>query len=134
MRADLKKGLELIYKHFACFGLEMHIGRGDSPSKTECVFFPPPGFFDSHLPALQQSNTNSDNTLENDHEGIIANEDMHNKESARTRREKEGLLYDELVETRPITVADGLVTFCRHFKYLGSFISFSLSDDFDIEN
>jgi hypothetical protein len=43
-RADLKKGLELVCKHFARFGLEMHIGRGNSPSKTECVFFPPPGF------------------------------------------------------------------------------------------
>jgi hypothetical protein len=41
-RADLTKGLDLIYKHFACFGLEMHIGREGSPSKTECVFFPPP--------------------------------------------------------------------------------------------
>ena len=31
--------------HFARFGLEMHIGRGSSESKTECVFFPPPQFF-----------------------------------------------------------------------------------------
>jgi hypothetical protein len=59
---------------------------------------------------------------------------MHNKENARTRHETEGLLYDELTETRPIKVADGFVTFCCHFKYLGSFISFSLCDDFDIEN
>ena len=43
-RANLKKGLELIYMHFACFGLEMHIGKGNSPSKTDRVFFPPPGF------------------------------------------------------------------------------------------
>jgi hypothetical protein len=37
--------MELIYHHFARFGLEMHIGRGSSESKTECVFFPPPQFF-----------------------------------------------------------------------------------------
>ncbi len=28
---------------------------------------------------------------------------------------------------------DGFVTFCRHFKYLGFFVSFSLCDDYDIK-
>ncbi len=45
MCADLTKGLDLNYKHYAHFGLEMHIGREGSPSKTECVFFPPPRVF-----------------------------------------------------------------------------------------
>jgi hypothetical protein len=44
-REDLQHGMELIYHHFAQFGLEMHIGRGMSESKTKCVFFPPPQFF-----------------------------------------------------------------------------------------
>jgi len=44
-RDDLQRGVELIYHHFARFGLEMHIGRGTAESKTECVFFPPPQFF-----------------------------------------------------------------------------------------
>ena len=40
-RRDLKKGLELIYHHdISRFGLEMHISRGASASKTKCV--PPP--------------------------------------------------------------------------------------------
>jgi hypothetical protein len=47
-REDLQRGMELIYHHFARFGLEMHIGRGSSELKTECVFFPPPQFF-QHL-------------------------------------------------------------------------------------
>jgi hypothetical protein len=55
-RTDLTTGLDLIHKHFARFGLEMHIGREGSPSKTECVFFPPPGFFYLHLPALPHHN------------------------------------------------------------------------------
>jgi hypothetical protein len=38
---DSKKGLTLIHKNFEQLGLEMHIGRGENPSKTECVFFPP---------------------------------------------------------------------------------------------
>ena len=41
---DLQR-VELIYHHFARFGLEMHIGCGMSESETECVFFPPPQFF-----------------------------------------------------------------------------------------
>jgi hypothetical protein len=44
-RDDLQRGMNLTYSHFARFGLEMHIGRGTSESKTECVFFPPPQFF-----------------------------------------------------------------------------------------
>ncbi len=41
-RDDLMKGMELIYHHFSRFGMKMHIGRGTSQSKTECIFFPPP--------------------------------------------------------------------------------------------
>ena len=44
-REDLQRGTELIFHHFTRFGLEMHIGRGALESKTECVFFPPPQFF-----------------------------------------------------------------------------------------
>ena len=49
------KGVKLIYDHFKRFGLEMHIGKGAKPSKTECVFFPPPVFFKRKhtLPAME---------------------------------------------------------------------------------
>ena len=40
-REDLQRGIELIFHHFARFGLEIHIGRGALESKTECVFPPP---------------------------------------------------------------------------------------------
>ena len=131
---DLKKGLELIYKHFGRFGLEMRIGRSDSPSKKECVFFPPPILFYSHLPVLQQSSISAGNAIEDKNNDIDINDKEHHEEKVKTKLEREGLLYDELEETTPITVADGLVTFCRHFMFLGSFISFSLCDDFDIKN
>ena len=39
------RGLTLIYHHLTRFCLEMHVGQGKKASKTECVFFPPPGFF-----------------------------------------------------------------------------------------
>ncbi len=41
--------------------------------------------------------------------------------------------YDALPETQQIEVADGYVTFCPTFKYLGSRISYNLQDDADIE-
>ena len=42
---QLTRGLNLIYQHFTRFGIKMHVGKGKKASKTECVFFPPPGFF-----------------------------------------------------------------------------------------
>ena len=43
---QLTRGLTLIYHHFTRFSLEMHVGKGKKNSKTDCVFFPPPGFLD----------------------------------------------------------------------------------------
>jgi hypothetical protein len=84
-RTDLTMGLDLIYKHFARFGLEMHIGREGFPSKTECVFFPPPGFFDLHLPALLHNSDDSSNALEGEHDNIITADDRHDEQRARAR-------------------------------------------------
>ncbi len=41
-RDALTKGLALIHSHFARFVLKVHIVRNGNPSKTECIFFPPP--------------------------------------------------------------------------------------------
>ncbi len=41
-RESLSRGMTLVYRNFARFGLEMQIGRNGSESKTERVFFPPP--------------------------------------------------------------------------------------------
>ena len=54
-RDQLTRGLSLIYSYFTRFSLDMHVGRGEKASKTECVFFPPPGFFGrkSIMPAVK---------------------------------------------------------------------------------
>jgi hypothetical protein len=49
-RKSLLQGMNLVHKHFARFGLEMHIGRNGGKSKMECVFFPPPQFFQQFQP------------------------------------------------------------------------------------
>jgi hypothetical protein len=42
-RSDLIEGTNYIFHHLQRFGLLMHIGKGDTASKTEAVFFPGPG-------------------------------------------------------------------------------------------
>ena len=54
------------------------------------------------------------------------------QESHESRYKREETTYDNLPETRLVIVKDGFITFCRHFKYLGSWISFSLREDHDI--
>jgi hypothetical protein len=95
----------------------------------------PPGFFDSHSPAaLQQENIEVTNTLGDRFDNILTADNRHDKQQTGMRCNQEGALYDELEETRPIAVDNGSVTFCWHFKYFGSFVSFSLCDDLDIKN
>ena len=131
-RNEMKKGLDLIFTHFARFGLEMHIGRGRTKSKTECVFFPPPRFFASSdselaLPTREREEWTEENA------GAITETERKKREAEKARLERENKLYDELDETRDIEVADGFVSFTRHFKYLGSYISYNLRDDFDVD-
>jgi len=40
-RDDLEKGANVLYAHFARFGLIMHIGSDTDKSKSEAMFFPP---------------------------------------------------------------------------------------------
>jgi hypothetical protein len=40
---DLENGASCIYEHLLKFGLTMHIGTGEMPSRTEAMYFPPPG-------------------------------------------------------------------------------------------
>jgi hypothetical protein len=43
LRMDLENGMQTIYKVFKRSGLTCHVGRNKSKSKTEAIFFPPPG-------------------------------------------------------------------------------------------
>ena len=44
-RKELEIGSAVVRRQFSKFGLEMHVGSAAKASKTEAVFFPPPGFF-----------------------------------------------------------------------------------------
>ena len=43
-RADLITGSSYLYNHLRKFGLLMHVANGAVPSKTEAMYFPPPGW------------------------------------------------------------------------------------------
>ena len=101
-RDQLTRGLNLIYQHFAKFGLEMHIGKGRKAFKTECIFFPPPRFLRRKSNLLTKNNKRKSKMLV-----------MNTKqESHETRYYREETTYDSLLETRLVIIKDGFVTFC----------------------
>ena len=118
-REQLKTVLNLIYSQFKKFGLEMHIGRGLKASKIEFIFFLPPGFWGQN--SIAPDTSNNEYALSARHKESIDNRNI--------REEKE---YTNLINTEPISVADGTVIFCLQFKYLGLWISYSLRYDYDV--
>ena len=102
----------------------MHIGRGVKPSKTECVFFPPPGFF-----KRKQILTATENGVIK----AIVEKTRTVRESHDEKCQQEEIEYVDLLETRLVVVLEGFITFSVHFKYLGYWISFSLCDDYETE-
>ena len=119
---QLKQGLSLIFSHFTRFGIEIHIGKGDKASKNECAFFPTPVYFEWKriLPVDDVDMA----------EGVLV--PKRKQEYYEARHKREDLDYDEFSETRLIFVLDGFFTFCRHFKYLGTWIYFSLYNGHDV--
>ena len=115
----------MIYNHFAKFGLEMHIGRGDTASKTECVFFPPPRYFvtsQADIPTLASADEESEYSSSGEESYMLSETERKQYESEKARVAREDALYDDLEETKDICVADGFVSYTKHFKYLGSYI------------
>ena len=61
---------------------------------------------------------------------------MKNKKSEEPNDDnikRDHYIYDKLDETQDFKVADGIVSFTRKFRYLGSLISYNLRDDEDIK-
>ena len=102
----------------------MYIGQGSKASKTECILFPLPGFFNQKK--IVSCEINGEKTL------TIRRSKQVKRESHDNKCTREEILYIVLTETKQIAVADGNVTFFSHFKYLGSWLSFSLRDDHDV--
>ena len=143
-REQLKLGTQVIYDHFTRFGLDMHIGRtvdGETTaSKMKCVFFPPPCFArDRETPSEicnEAGSSEGGKAIENrpvfNRNWKKKEKKEYSKKAAKVKEEQESTFYFSMEETKPVDVADGFITYTMHFKYLGSFISYNLLDDFDI--
>ena len=109
-RIDIEKGITLLSNHFAWFRLEMYIVTRKKPSKTECVIFPTPGFFNTRTILLTSL--------------ITSTFSVQKKESDKKRCICEDEEYAKCSETAIINVKGGFFTFTKQFKYLGSYTSF----------
>ena len=81
---------------------------------------------------IQEIVKTDENTLNYDIKNALTETKQQQGETMKQRRAREEPLYNNLKETAPIPVSDGQVTFCRHFKYLSSYVSFCLCDNYDI--
>ena len=70
-------------------------------------------------------------TYKEDSEAVVPRQ-KEKRESHETKCKREDSEYMSLAETATMQVADGYITFCKHFKYLGTWVSYSLRDDYDI--
>jgi hypothetical protein len=86
------------------------------------------------MPALlgQDTSIKMDNALSYD-DNALTKDERCDKQKAQLRHNWEQEFYNSHEETQPIVVADGSVTVCLHFKYLGSFVSFNLCDHYNIK-
>ena len=108
-RQDLIKASELIYRLFEKFGLLMHIGRGETESKTKAMYFPaklPP-------PTAAKNNQEVDATTPTNPPQTSPDQDPNAPDAT-------------------YNVADGFISFTDSFQYLGSIISSDLKDDKEI--
>ena len=105
-RHQLEIGIPLILRHFAKFGLEMHIGKENKPSKTECVFFPTPWYFT--LPTLPNSDASTTTSP------FLTDEVK--QENKKKKRQREDEQYDKSPDTAIVKFKEGNVKFTRHFK------------------
>jgi hypothetical protein len=159
-REDLTKGLKLIIKQFAHFGLEVHIGTGEIASKTECVYFPKPSKFAPNrtltieAPAQHQMLTDTPTsphnpqhtetaiiTYQNPTHSELIVETQQRKDPKRTpvesdkaRKARLDAEYPTWAETQRIILEnDSFVDFSKEFTYLGSNTSYDLIDGPDIK-
>ena len=107
----IKKCTTLLSNHFAHFGLKMHTGIKKT-YKTEYIFFSPTGFFNAQNLLLTDL-TNSTLALQN-------------KKSKKKKRRCKVEKYTKYKETSTIKVKGVFVTFTKHFKYLGCYMSYYL--------
>ena len=100
--------------------MEIHIGRGPKPSKTECVLFPPPGFF--------KPSSHSNPAVDINSYQVTITEKKYNDKQKRQWEDKS---YNESNHMNSIKISDGFITFTKHFRYLGKFVLYNICNDYN---
>ena len=159
-REDAITGTQLVKETFASLGLEMHCGTKDTDkSKTEILWVPSPTFYTNAAAQMHQHQlapnlephpttvldlTDPSSDTSDDFDDQTPQATLSTRPRGRTRpltfstmtRQQREALYWQSPTTDRITLDDNgaFIDFTAHFKYLGSFISFDLTDDMDIRN
>ncbi|KAL7426046.1 hypothetical protein ACHAXH_000620, partial [Discostella pseudostelligera] len=139
-RDDMIKGLEIINNTFKQLGLEMHVGSNGKKSKTEAMYFPVGSFFNQPtnlLPPTAAAYFNpADDTLDEENNRISRTSSNRKQTFSRMTQKQRQDMYFASENTNRIYLSDGTsyIDFTAHFKYLGTFISFDLTEDFDIKH
>ena len=97
----------------------MHTETKKTSSNTEWIFFLPQGFFNTQPIPLTSL--------------ITSTLSVHKKEREKKIHTRDDEEYAKCSETSIINVKGGFVTLTKHLKYLGSYISYYLQDDYDID-
>ena len=160
-REDAAIGTKLVRETFASLGLEMHCGTKDSTkSKTEILWIPAPSFYTDAAKDLHRNATPTLNaptapatsivpfdptsdTSDEIEDDLPLNELSIGETTKQTQpltfctmsmKQREELYWQSPKTNRILLDDDGsFIDFTAHFKYLGSFISFDLTDDMDIK-
>ena len=128
-RKDLEKGSLIAFTQMKRLGLNMHVGVGNKTSKTEAMYIPSRSIIKSWI---------------NDHEkhllfqsNLPAFDPLAKKKRKPSFKQMSRIIetyYDRSPKTKKYFLEEhGFISFTKLFKYLGSWISFDLSDEFDIE-
>ena len=107
-------------------GLTMHVGKGEKASKTEAFFFP--------------SRTKMQSWIDKHEKSLISDINLPldiSKKKCKTPLKNMKVITDRFYmkakETQQLILKDlSFIPFIRNFKYLGSWISYDLTDSSDI--
>ena len=86
---------------------------------------------------IEETNRNTRNLIEEYRRLNVKDIKTHSttakKEIEKQNRQCEDKEYCEANETQSVTVSDGFVTFTKNFIYIGIYVTYNLSDDYDVD-
>ena len=127
MRLVLSIGsVSLTLREMSRIGLTMHVGKGDKEYKTKTVFFP-------SRTEIQSRINNHEKSLLSDTNLPLYEIKKKRKTPLKNMKVITDSFYVKAKETQHLIFKDSsFISFTQNFKYLGSWISYDLTDSYDI--